>query len=128
MSLCSDMEDDNADKSNSSSLLLQRQKWCRFKILKLYRVKIRTMTQKLSDLSSVEKLTLTLNKVCLYENRFLDITSTLDGIVNTHETVAKIETVVEVMRTEFDSLNINLSIDLEARSRRNNLIFNGLAE
>ena len=135
VSSCSDMEDDNADKS--SSLLLQRQKKRKLNSSSGGGSKYvsgdnendepETDFLAMRDLPGDEKLTLILNKVCLYENRFRDITSTLEGIVNTHKTVAKIETVV---RSQADRIRLleYRSIDLEARSRRNNLIFHGLAE
>ena len=79
------------------------------------------------ELPNDDKLTLILNKVCLYEKRFRSITSTLSSIAHKHKTVAKVESVVKSHEDRIRLLEYK-SIDLEARSRRNNLIFHGLAE
>ena len=79
------------------------------------------------DLPMDDRVTLILNKVCLYENRFRDITNTLDELVNANKNVAKIENVVRSHEDRIRLLEYR-SIDIEARSRRNNLIFHGLAE
>ena len=132
MSSGSDMEDDKLDKFES--LLFQTQKKRRFNISSGDGSKFSSVDNFNGDLetdydalSIDEKLTLILNKVCLYENWFCDLTNRLDSIACKHKHVAKIETVVRCHEDRIRLLE-HRSIDIEARARRNNLIFHGLAE
>lgn len=133
MDSSSDMEDDKSDKSES--LLYQHQKKRKFnsssgegpRLMPDVTENEETDYLALNELPNDEKLTLILNKVCLYENRFRSLTSTLEGIAHKHKTVDKIESVVKSHGDRIRLLEYK-SIDIEARSRRNNLLFYGLAE
>ena len=102
VSSCSYMEDDISGKSEP--LLIQHQKkrklnnasggGSRFMPDGNENDDIETDYLALNELLNDENFTLILNKVCLHENRFRSLTSTLESIVNEHKTVIKMESVV----------------------------------
>ena len=80
-----------------------------------------------SDLSTDQKLSLILSKLSVNENRVSSIQNKLSVITNVGTRVSAVENVV---RSQHDRLKLleYRSIDLEARSRRKNLLFKGIAE
>ena len=78
-------------------------------------------------LSNEEKLNLILSKVSVNENRFKRLESIFDTVANHQRRISKIESVVKSYDDRIRLLEYK-SIDLEARSRRNNILFYGLKE
>ena len=78
-------------------------------------------------ISTEEKLNLILSKVSLNERRFRQLEHMLDGVVSQEKHISKLNTVVSSHEDRIRLLEYK-SIDIEARSRRNNLLFYGLRE
>ena len=78
-------------------------------------------------LSSEEKLNLILSKVSVNEGRFLRLEQVFDNVVKQNKRISTIESVISSHEDRIRLLEYK-SIDLEARSRRNNLLFYGLKE
>ena len=78
-------------------------------------------------LSSEEKLNLILSKVSINENRFKRPETVFDSVSRQRNKLLKVETVVKSHEDRIRLLEYR-SIDLEARSRRNKVIFYGLSE
>ena len=76
---------------------------------------------------SDEKVTLFMNKVSVNEKRFKHFKLMLYGVTKKQKRVSRLETVVKSYEDRIRLLENN-SIDLEARSRRNNILFYGSAE
>ena len=79
------------------------------------------------SLSKDEKLDLILSKMCVNEKRLKHYEQMLDGALKQKSRVDKVESVVRSYEDRIKLLEYK-SIDLEARSRRNNLLFYQLAE
>ena len=79
------------------------------------------------SLGSEEKLTLILTKVSLNENRFRRIEGKLDIAVRNQKRLTSIEKVIRSYEDRIKLLEYK-SIDIEARGRRNNLLFYGFDE
>ena len=77
--------------------------------------------------SNDEKLNLILSKVSVNENRFKRLESIFDTVANHQRRISKIESVMKSYDDRIRLLEYK-SIDLEARSRRNNILFYGLKE
>ena len=78
-------------------------------------------------LSYVDKLSLILSKLSLNESRVVGIQNKLDSIIGLKTRIQEIETVVNSHADRLKLLEYR-SLDLEARSRRKNLLFKGLPE
>ena len=77
------------------------------------------------DLSTDQKLSLILSKLSINESRVSSIQNKLDTMLNIGSRVTVVENVI---RSQNDRLLEYRSIDLEARSRRKNLLFKGISE
>ena len=78
-------------------------------------------------LETEEKLNLILSKVTLNEKRFKNLESICGSVVKHSKRLTKIETVIKSHEDRIRLIEYK-SIDLEARSRRNNILFYGLSE
>ena len=76
---------------------------------------------------SEEKLNLILSKVSVNEGRFLRLEQVFDNVVKQNKRISTIESVISSHEDRIPLLE-HKSIDLEARSHRNNLLFYGLKE
>ena len=74
-----------------------------------------------------QKLNLILSKISVNDNRFRRVEKMLENLGDHHNRLTKIESVVRSYEDRIRLLEYK-SIDLEARSRRNNIIFHGLKE
>ena len=74
-----------------------------------------------------QKLNLILSKISVNDNRFRRVEKLLENLGDHHYRLTKIESVVRSYEDRIRLLEYK-SIDLEARSRRNNIIFHGLKE
>ncbi|MEW8547683.1 MAG: hypothetical protein AB2693_29600 [Candidatus Thiodiazotropha sp.] len=78
-------------------------------------------------LSNEDKLSLILSKLSVNESRVTGIQNKLDSIIGLKSRILEIETVVNSHADRLKLLEYR-SLDLEARSRRRNLLFKGLPE
>ncbi|MEW8560931.1 MAG: hypothetical protein AB2541_02465 [Candidatus Thiodiazotropha sp.] len=78
-------------------------------------------------LSNDEKLSLILSKLSVNENRVKLIQGRIDDVVNVKKRISDVENVVRSHAERLKLLEYR-SIDIEARGRRRNLLFKGLAE
>ena len=78
-------------------------------------------------LETEEKLNLILSKVTLNEKRFKNLESICGSVIKHSKRLSKIETVIKSHEDRIRLIEYK-SIDLEARSRRNNILFYGLSE
>ena len=78
-------------------------------------------------MSNDEKLTLILSKVSVNESRVSLIQTKLDSVLTINSRVSAIENVVKSQNDRLKLLEYR-SLDIEARSRRRNLLFKGLQE
>ncbi|MEW8545267.1 MAG: hypothetical protein AB2693_17220, partial [Candidatus Thiodiazotropha sp.] len=78
-------------------------------------------------MSNDEKLTLILSKVSVNESRVSLIQTKLDSVLNVNKRVSAIENVVKSQNDRIKLLEYR-SLDIEARSRRRNLLFKGIPE
>ncbi|MCG7869107.1 MAG: hypothetical protein JAY74_22405, partial [Candidatus Thiodiazotropha taylori] len=78
-------------------------------------------------MSNEEKLTLILSKVSVNESRVSLIQTKLDSVLNINSRVSAIENVVKSQNDRLKLLEYR-SLDIEARSRRRNLLFKGITE
>ena len=83
--------------------------------------------QNYDNLSTDEKLSLILSKVSLNENRVIQIQNKLDTVLDLKRRVSSVECVVTSHANRLKLLEYR-SLDIEARSRRHNLLFKGIAE
>ena len=79
------------------------------------------------DLSTDQKLSLILSKLSVNEGRVGYIQNKLDTVLNIRSRVTAVENVIRSQNDRLKLLEYR-SIDLEARSRRNNLLFKGIPE
>ena len=79
------------------------------------------------DLSSDQKLSLILSKLSVNESRVSSIQNKLDTMLNIRSRVTVVENVIRSQNDRLKLLEYR-SIDLEARSRRKNLLFKGISE
>lgn len=79
------------------------------------------------SLSTEEKLDLILSKVSVNEARFRNLEQIYDKVYKQQKHISKLDSVVLSYEDRIKLLEYK-SIDLEARSRRNNLLFHGLKE
>lgn len=79
------------------------------------------------SLQTDEKLTLILTKVSLGESRFARIEQKLDSVVQGQKRLKTFENVLKSYEDRIKLLEYK-SIDIEARARRNNLLFYGFGE
>lgn len=78
-------------------------------------------------LSNEDKLSLILSKLSINENRVKLIQNRLESVVHMKKRVSEVENVVKSHEERLKLLEYR-SIDIEARSRRKNLLFKGLPE
>ena len=78
-------------------------------------------------MSTDEKLSLILSKVSLNENRVIQIQNKLDTVLDLKRRVSSVECVVTSHANRLKLLEYR-SLDIEARGRRHNLLFKGIAE
>lgn len=74
-----------------------------------------------------DKLNMILSKVSLNDNRFRRIEQMLENVGKQHKRLTKVESVVRSYEDRIRLLEYK-SIAIEARSRRNNILFHGLKE
>ena len=74
-----------------------------------------------------EKLNLILSKVTLNEKRFRNLENVCGSVIKNSKRLSKVETVMKSQEDRIRLLEYK-SIDLEARSRQNNILFYGLDE
>lgn len=79
------------------------------------------------DLSMDQKLSLILSKLSVNENRVSSIQNKMDNMLDLKSRVGAVESVVKSQHDRLKLLEYR-SIDLEARSRRKNLLFKGIPE
>ena len=79
----------------------------------------------MSYLSTDQKLSLILSKLSVNEGRVGYIQNKLDTVLNIRSRVTAVENVIRSQNNRLKLLEYR-SIDLEARSRRNNLLFKGI--
>ena len=79
----------------------------------------------MSYLSTDQKLSLILSKLSVNEGRVGYIQNKLDTVLNIRSRVTAVENVIRSQNDRLKLLEYR-SIDLEARSRRNNLLFKGI--
>ena len=78
-------------------------------------------------LESDDKLNLILTKVTINEKRFKNLENICGSVLKHSKRLSKVESVVKSQEDRIRLLEYK-SIDLEARSRRNNILFYGLSE
>ena len=78
-------------------------------------------------LTSEDKISLILSKVSLNEGRVIEIQNKLEAVIDLKQRVDSVE---RVLRSNTDRIKLleYRSIDIEARSRRRNILFKGIAE
>ncbi|MCG8047033.1 MAG: hypothetical protein N0E48_15590, partial [Candidatus Thiodiazotropha endolucinida] len=79
------------------------------------------------DMSMDQKLSLILSKLSVNENRVSSIQNKMDTMLNLKSRVGVVENVIKSQHERLKLLEYR-SIDLEARSRRKNLLFKGIPE
>ena len=78
-------------------------------------------------MTAEDKLLHIINKLAVNEGRVSSIQTKLDSILNLNSKVSKIETVLKSQHDRLKLLEYR-SLDIEARSRRRNLLFKGIPE
>ena len=81
----------------------------------------------IQGMSMDEKVTLLLSKASVNESRVSAIQNKLDAVLNVRSRVTAVENVIRSQNDRLKLLEYR-SIDLEARSRRKNLLFKGIPE
>lgn len=80
-----------------------------------------------NDMSVDEKLTTIFSALTCNQNKITHVEQKVDSIIRLNGRVARVETIVSSYNDRLKLLEYK-SIDIEARSRRNNLLFRGLPE